>query len=301
MVEIAISLAIIGLALVAILGVLPLGLNVQRDNREETLVDQDASVFIANISQGVRGQDDLTNYVYAIVNTGTNSLVGYTNSLAGPMGFSTAWYPSVKSWSLFLTNGANIIGLLSTPEYTYNGFPNNGIPVPSPVYGISNHIVAYVRSQSGPASGQPPQDNPIVLGDTFGYKIICNTAPVAVDTNLFDRYPLWSGVTYAAGDRVAYYLNGQLTFWQATNAPGPTDFPGQSPLWVGTPVYGLELTANLRELRLTFLWPLLPDGNTGYGRHTFATTVAGQIVQTNAGVNDPWLYFFQPQSFTSAP
>ncbi|HLZ53286.1 MAG TPA: prepilin-type N-terminal cleavage/methylation domain-containing protein, partial [Verrucomicrobiae bacterium] len=35
MVEIAICLAIIGIALVAIIGVLPAGLNVQRDNREE--------------------------------------------------------------------------------------------------------------------------------------------------------------------------------------------------------------------------------------------------------------------------
>ena len=37
MVEIAICLAIIGIALVAIIGVLPIGINVQRDNREETL------------------------------------------------------------------------------------------------------------------------------------------------------------------------------------------------------------------------------------------------------------------------
>ena len=35
MIEIAICLAIIGIALVAIIGVLPLGMNVQRDNREE--------------------------------------------------------------------------------------------------------------------------------------------------------------------------------------------------------------------------------------------------------------------------
>ena len=36
MVEIAICLAIIGFALVAIIGVLPIGMNTQRDNREET-------------------------------------------------------------------------------------------------------------------------------------------------------------------------------------------------------------------------------------------------------------------------
>ena len=68
MVEIAISLAIIGIALVAIIGVLPLGMNVQRDNREATVINQDATVFIEAIRNGARGLDDLTNYVYAITN-----------------------------------------------------------------------------------------------------------------------------------------------------------------------------------------------------------------------------------------
>ena len=55
MVEIAICLAIIGIALVAIIGVLPIGINVQKDNREETLIDQDAAVFMENIRNGARG------------------------------------------------------------------------------------------------------------------------------------------------------------------------------------------------------------------------------------------------------
>src|SRR5664280_2637396 len=68
MVEIAICLAIIGFALVAIIGVLPIGMNTQRDNREETIINQDATVFIEAIRGGARGLDDLTNYVYAITN-----------------------------------------------------------------------------------------------------------------------------------------------------------------------------------------------------------------------------------------
>ena len=52
MVEVAISLAIIGIALVAIIGVLPLGMNVQRDNREATVINQDATVFIEAIRNG---------------------------------------------------------------------------------------------------------------------------------------------------------------------------------------------------------------------------------------------------------
>src|SRR5205823_13848329 len=44
MIEIAISLAVIGFALVAIIGILPTGMNVQKENREETIIGQDASV-----------------------------------------------------------------------------------------------------------------------------------------------------------------------------------------------------------------------------------------------------------------
>ena len=46
MVEIAICLAVIGIALVSIIGVLPIGMNTQRDNREETIINQDATVFM---------------------------------------------------------------------------------------------------------------------------------------------------------------------------------------------------------------------------------------------------------------
>ncbi len=49
MVEIAISLAIIGIALVGIIGALPLGLQTQRDNREQTVINQDATVFLEAI------------------------------------------------------------------------------------------------------------------------------------------------------------------------------------------------------------------------------------------------------------
>ena len=68
MIEIAISLAVIGFALVAILGVLPLGMNVQKENREETIINQDATVFMNAIRNGAQGMDDLTNYVLAITN-----------------------------------------------------------------------------------------------------------------------------------------------------------------------------------------------------------------------------------------
>ncbi len=285
MVEIAICLAIIGIALVAIIGVLPIGINVQRDNREETLIDQDATVFIENIRNGARGQDDLTNYVFAITiyqtpynnPNGPTVPISYTNGPAG-----------------FLTNGANIIGLLSTPEYmdsnsnsTYTLF--NG--------GYSNYVVAYVHSLSGPAVEKPPQDNAILVGDSFSYKMICENVPVAVYTP-----PTWQAQAYNAGAYVSYLVTkNKTTYWTYWHAAGPTaavDEPTFSPVWSAYS-YIPQLTANLRELRLTFLWPLLPNGNVGNGRQTFRTSVAGQMA-TNV-VGGQILYFFQPQFFTNAP
>src|SRR5450756_204594 len=91
MVEIAICLAIIGFALVAIIGVLPLGMNTQRDNREETIINQDATVLIEAVRNGTHGANDLTNYVYAITNhwasykvngNVNNGINGYTYTAA---------------------------------------------------------------------------------------------------------------------------------------------------------------------------------------------------------------------------
>ncbi|HKW29730.1 MAG TPA: prepilin-type N-terminal cleavage/methylation domain-containing protein [Verrucomicrobiae bacterium] len=302
MVEIAICLAIIGIALVAIIGVLPAGLNVQKDNREETLIGQDATVFVENIRNGARGLDDLTNYVTAITNTwtyykqdgtiGGGGVNGYTyaNYSIAPSAFP---YPtaSVPLAGAPITNGLNIIGLLSTPEYID---PVTGGPVlyPSGSY-ISNYVVAYVRSMSGPAVEKPPQDNDIIRSDSFSYKMICQNLPAPVYTP-----PLWTAQQYNAGDEVLY--NG--FFWRAAAKTGSLDTPGEpapSP-WVQDS-YPTQLAANLRELRLTFLWPLLPNGTTGNGRHTFRTAVAGQMVKTSDYDNKELLYFFQPQTFTSVP
>ena len=174
MVEIAISLAIIGFALVAIIGVLPYAMNAQKDNREETIINQDATILMEAIRGGARGMDDLTNYVYAITNSwGSYGTNGNFVSYGLPEGFST-------SPPNFITNGANIVGVLSRPEFV-NG---QGVPLNNVFHGgFSNHIVAYVRSMSGPAIEKPLQDNDLVRESSFGYRLLCVNAPVAMDTN----------------------------------------------------------------------------------------------------------------------
>ena len=57
MVEVALSLAIVAFAMVAIIGVMPMGLNVQKENREDTIVSQDAAVIL----EAIRGGDASAN------------------------------------------------------------------------------------------------------------------------------------------------------------------------------------------------------------------------------------------------
>lgn len=174
MIEIAFCLAIIGIALVAIIGVLPIGMSTQRDNREQTIINQDATVFIEAIRNGSRGLDDLTNYVYAITNYQVRFPLGSTPVVVTP----------APGWdnSSFLTNGFNIVGLLSVPEFV-NAVTGATVTNAFAEDYYSNHIVAYVHSMSGPATEKPPQQNDILRGNSFGYRVLTVNAAVAADTN----------------------------------------------------------------------------------------------------------------------
>src|SRR6478735_4711607 len=152
LVEIALALAIIGFALVAIIGVLPFGLNVQKENREETIIVQEATYLLDAIRNGARGLDDLTNYVECITNIATAYSVvnGVTNVLPGQpdvFGYTYA-QASINGTSHpenIITNGERIIGLLSTPRFV---FANNKLtpPTPVPATYTSNYVFAFIRA-----------------------------------------------------------------------------------------------------------------------------------------------------------
>src|SRR5688572_10350408 len=97
MIEIAIALGVIGFALVAIIGILPSGLQVQRDNRSETIINQDGTFWMEAIRNGPRGMDDLTNYVEQITTPERVFVFG-----AGGLGGG------------HFTSGADIISLLTS-------------------------------------------------------------------------------------------------------------------------------------------------------------------------------------------
>jgi type II secretory pathway pseudopilin PulG len=235
MIEITISLAVIAFALVAIIGVLPYAMNVQRDNREETIINQDATVFMNAIQNGEQGLDYLTNYVIAITNTmikndGTVSSYGYTftGSTAAPR------FP--------VNPGAAIIGLLSTPRIVS---PTNGIS-------YTNHVVALVRSLSGPASEKYPQADPNIQDLSLAYRLVvevdaCTVAPgtdlgVAQNlaTNLHDlrltfRWPILPGGAAGLGRQTfRTMVSGNLMPIQTEPSP-PAQGPWPMCLWFFQP------------------------------------------------------------------
>ena len=115
MIEIAIALGVIGFALVAIIGILPLGLNVQKDNRK-MIAAQDGQYFMDVLRYAgrvkpriamVQRLDFLTNYVESIpIRSYCGSNLVF-NTLVSNMTFSTGPGQS-------LTNGHVIVGMLNT-------------------------------------------------------------------------------------------------------------------------------------------------------------------------------------------
>jgi type II secretory pathway pseudopilin PulG len=269
LVEIALALAIIGFALVAIIGVLPFGLNVQKENREETIVVQDANYLLDAIRNGARGLDDLTNYVESItINVREYEIVGNTtNALgAGPetryYAYNEATINGSQRPQNVITNGERIIGLLSTPKYQFS-FPSPTAPVPNLF--LSNYVVAYVRALSGPAIEKSPQTNAIVRDLAFRYRLICELTP----------FENWN--------------EGWVNF----SVPGLTESEiiTRSNAWR----IARNKQANLHEVRLLFRWPIKNNGDIGNSRQVFRTLVGGTLQATNhAGLN---LWLMHPGTY----
>lgn len=202
MVEIAICLAVIGFALVAIIGILPTGMQVQRDNREDTIINQDGTYFMEAIRSGAQGLNELTNYVEEIIHTNLTA-------------------QTVDRFANF-TSGREIIGLLSYPG-------DEDI-----------EVRAIVRAISGSAAEKPPAATDVA----FRYQLRVQNKTFRTASPEFDDEVLKS------------------------------------------------LKSNIRELRLEFRWPVLPNGSTGSGRQVFRALVNGELVP------DPppsvW-HFFHPR------
>ena len=108
--EVALALAVVAFGLVAVLGVLPVGLNVQRDNREETLIKNDAEYWMNAIRGGRLALDSLNHVEWVEVETATGSL--YRAEYAA-LQFDGAPTNASAGWPMF--NGNQM------PPITYRG------------------------------------------------------------------------------------------------------------------------------------------------------------------------------------
>jgi hypothetical protein len=140
MIEIAIAVGVIGLALVAIIGILPQGMNVQKDNREDTIISQDAPYLMDAIRNGEMRNNSgiLTNYVDSVIISNLTDGMFTNYHIAGIIGDAG----SPNSFG-----DSNIVGLLSTPEY------DPRIPLIGNLV-VTNTVTAIIRAMSGSAIEQ---------------------------------------------------------------------------------------------------------------------------------------------------
>lgn len=241
MVELALALAVIGFALVAILRVLPIGLNTQRDNREDTIINQDAALWMDAIRSGRQGigfgvNEELSNYVVSI----TKTVVTYDSS--------TMPWTYVSSTTVAYSNlvWPQAIGLLSTPRYHY--------PTANTV--LSNTITADVRAMTGSGVTRWPQDNELIKDGAFTYRLT-----TAVDV-------VESAPPSGAAEAEVYN----------------------------------RLRDSVNELRLNFRFPVLPNGNVGFGRRIYRASVGGTMLWVAPQfAGQPELWFYQPNNYSKQP
>ena len=168
-IELAICLGIIAFALVAIIGVLPIGINVQKDNREETIINQDGQYWMEAIRSGATGMNDLTNHIAFIEIQGSNSQVYRWEPVPAAAGDGHIELPRG-------VQGAAIIGLLSLPvqadlvgPLTVRNWPQ--VDTQSGEY---NLIRAKVRAISGSAvdKGEAAKEM------AFSYRLTSEVRPI---------------------------------------------------------------------------------------------------------------------------
>jgi hypothetical protein len=148
MVEIALCIAIIGFALVAIIGVLPSAMRVQQDNRADTIIDQDGIYLMEAIRHGSQGLDDLTNYI-------RNTAFALRDVIRQPGGGVSTNFLGFKAAA---GTGQRLIGFLSAPRTN----DNNGLV----------RVEAEMRSISG-AAVEKDQSSAV----NFEYLLVSEVVP----------------------------------------------------------------------------------------------------------------------------
>lgn len=270
MVEIALAIGVIAFALVAIIGILPRGMTVQKNNREDTAVAQDARYFIDAIRSGAvvtnvtgnfgHSMDFLSNYVLAIAD------YGYTNTGNPLLSSNIVLTPGDLTPNYA---GAEILGLISTPN--------------SPAYDSNHYSFTRLVVRSLNSSAVEQGTNSALTAFTYQLDIeIFPYNKFAYDTTNFSAY--------VGGD-----YNLRSNRWLVTS-PGADGITSAG-----------ALTYNLYDVRLRFRWPVInwqspTKYSLGDGQQIYRTLIGSQVVEgtlPGKGAGSTPLWYFQPQTFTN--
>jgi prepilin-type N-terminal cleavage/methylation domain-containing protein len=272
--EIAISLAIIGFALVAVIGVLPNGLAVQQENREKTIVNEDARFLLEAIREGDQALWTVTEHLDGVVRVGitpkgflvTNLTVIPNNNgipqseVESDLGATPAvvTYPAVTNRALLS------MALLSSPR----GADSDGSGLP--LY----RTVALMRSFSGGLLEQATDQAPGQASDlSFRYLLTVEVVP-------------FSGFFAASDINVSGLGPATPAGLQAQNRLNQVNVVGNE----------------AHELRLTFQWPVLGHGRVGPNRQSYRTVISGTsqpVAFLRSGMPAAGYAVFQSQGFYS--
>jgi len=237
---------VIGIAMVAIIGVLPSGLNVQKQNREETLVAQDAQFLIETIRGGSLGVSDLTNQVDYIRWRRSGALTG-DNFYRGP-NYKEA-LPNVGTETP-ITQAWQVLALLSLPRF-------ETIVVGGQVRVVENIVTAQFRSFTSPFSEKSYRDSgaspdPGRFTTAFRYQIEVEadtavTHPPATILVSYTNTALVNALATQQGRLDETLSDLRLTFqWPVFRAPGGDFRVGANRRTFRTQVFGTRqlLTTN---------------------------------------------------------
>ncbi|HTI72531.1 MAG TPA: hypothetical protein VMF06_21325 [Candidatus Limnocylindria bacterium] len=280
LVEIALCIAVVAIAMVALIGILPTGLTIQKQNREETLLAQEAQYLMDVIRNGNTSLDVMTNYVDWIElarwypNDAPNSPTIHRYSGYGDPIFNGGPPTSPGAFVTDeLSHGSRIVGLLSRPKYEI-------IPVGGKSVMVTNRVRAFLRPSSGTISDRPyfnpTQDaHPTAQQLDIAFRYVATVEVTLIPTN----YTLISkAFTPTNLPPAASLTDIKITFqWPVIVNPGTT--PNNPRVRIGPNVKVFRSQAEGAPLRLV-------------GTNSVAD--ASLFLSTNSTANPTYLYRFQP-------
>jgi type II secretory pathway pseudopilin PulG len=297
MVELALCIAVVSIAMVAIIGVLPLGMNVQKQNREDTIINQDAQILMDALRTASASGASITNF-YSDPLKVANRLWEFSNAAD------------------YFTNFVDYV-------------------VVTNVFGRSYWRGPWYLKETGGDAGDPARpslmDGHMFLNALLTLSTETNSGRFVTNVVFAQMRPITSPVIdYPASLNQKAGLPPERfdhVFRYIVTAEVTRGMPLNAGLYEGEEYERLrQLTNSLFEVRLTFEWPVTaqnPDmaepnvrPSVGPNRRTFRTLLSGnletKVVRTSAnkivaaeipGANPARvpLREFKPSVFVQAP